>query len=336
MQYLQADFLATLRAQHGAPKVRELSDEEALRFWHSAQGATPFTHPEVLAALSPRALHLGLSLGDQLCALWPLALDACGRVHKPPFAYYLGPYWSNAVMELNPRKRLEVQILCYRAFLERIFALVESFRASVAPDNTDLRGLMWSAQDMPNVQLQCLPRYTALLPKFGERSAETMAKDVGRRVARYIKHTERLAPLRECTPDAKAFAAVYAELLDGRIEAGELKRRLEQFDPLLWLVGRGHGHASINRLSAAEGEAYSIMLLLQGNGFAFCVVHAANTLWRGANHMSWDIWQAIALAKTHGCHQFDFNGANSAQRALNKHGYGGEAALYFDLELTRA
>jgi lipid II:glycine glycyltransferase (peptidoglycan interpeptide bridge formation enzyme) len=44
------------------------------------------------------------------------------------------------------------------------------------------------------------------------------------------------------------------------------------------------------------------------------------------------VFKAIETARDRGLKYFDFNGANSPDRGDNKHSYGAEPVLYFDIE----
>ena len=56
--------------------------------------------------------------------------------------------------------------------------------------------------------------------------------------------------------------------------------------------------------------------------------------WKKTGISTWSIHNAIMLTKSLNINNFDFNGANSPRRGDNKHSFGSESLLYFNLKFN--
>lgn len=116
----------------------------------------------------------------------------------------------------------------------------------------------------------------------------------------------------------------------GRSELAE--RRLEEVAAVHELTGSRHGF----RVICTQGDAdrvRSVWLVLLAKGRARGVIAVADAAWRHAQYNAYTCLQALLDAQARGADCYDFNGANSPQRGPDKHSYGAEGALYFDLQM---
>ena len=95
-------------------------------------------------------------------------------------------------------------------------------------------------------------------------------------------------------------------------------------------AANGHGRVLAFRTGDSEGLA-SVILLLYGRNDANNTLCAANPALRDDGLTAWTTWQGILQARQDGYDIFDFNGANSPQRAADKHCYGAIDSIYFNV-----
>ena len=77
----------------------------------------------------------------------------------------------------------------------------------------------------------------------------------------------------------------------------------------------------------------AVWILLVAKGRCCEVVSASDRIWRDARLNAHGRLRCILAAREMGADAYDFVGANSPQRGSDKHSYGAEAELYFDLTL---
>ena len=311
-------------------QVQAIDPERALALRVQAPSSTVFTHPQVLAALSFRvqwwlAEHAGVAI-----CIWPICVDSGGRTNLPGLSYYVGPLWLLAP-EPSARRRLLLEVAVFQSMLSELRKHYGSFRFSLSPSIHDLRAFLWFQANGSAVSAK--PRYTACISGLQRLSeAELLALFSYERRADARRTAARgVCLLQNCS--FEQIDSLYARLMDERGVTGIYMQRRAELLALWDLVKRGFGYV-VACGNSSDDQLRAVWLVLCENDRACGVIAAAEPAWRAQQNNAWVCWQALIAAKRRGADVYDFNGANSLARGSDKHSYGAEAALYFDLELS--
>jgi hypothetical protein len=310
--------------------VHSVDPDSATRLWQEAPLSTVFTHPQLLAALSPHVAWWAASVRDQLLCLWPVCLDQMHAPHVPQFTYYLGPFWV-VPAEPSARRRLLQETSVYQALLQTLSAQYPRLRFSLPPTANDMRPFSWFGH--PQEKVIAKPRYTASVFGLQARSElELMeAFSVERRAdaRRAQRHGVRRLPACEFAQ----FDQLYRSMLATRGLLADYPQRIEALRAMWQLTQEGHGYVVAGAMAGGD-SAQSIWLVLLAKGRACGIAAVATDSWRERQYNAWSCWQALLEAKARGADIYDFNGANSPQRGSDKLSFGSQSELYFDLQLN--
>ncbi|MFW5993453.1 MAG: hypothetical protein ACOCPO_04905 [Desulfohalobiaceae bacterium] len=306
--------------------------EQALNFWQDSPYGSVFSHPEVLSRLSPEVEWWLARKGKEPYCMWPVVLQEEGTVRLPEITYYVGPMWSKAGAELPVHSRLADHISAYQGLASILIKKHGRIHAQLPLGLWDVRAFAWWNHDLPQgPKFRIIPRYTAQIRHLQKLSAEDI-QDGFRPVRR--KEIRRL--LRKGPPD-RIYDWDQAEL--SRFFCLELSRQglpvsravQEQIKTVTDLAVQGWGEVIAFRDPVSWSLA-SALVMLRAQGSCNLVLHATVKKWRIQGLSAWSIYNAILAARELGDQVCDFNGANSPDRGDDKHSYGAEAGLFFELK----
>lgn len=313
----------------GNPKIEVagITAEEALRLWHDAPRTTVFTHPDVLGTVAHGVRWWLASESGRPAWVWPVCVDADGLVTPPELCYYVGPFRIGEP-DPSPRRRLLRDMAVQHELLKVLTRVHGRLEWSTTPGEHDLRPWLWHEVD--GCRPLAVPRYTAVIDGLVPDGEESLL----RRFAYDRRHDARAAlamgPVPLPSVDLERIRALYRETLAATGAAEVAERRLGEVDALVEVAGRGHGRVMTFGIGD-DGIARAAWIILVGKGRACEVLAASDPAWRKARLNAYGRLHCIMAAQALGASRYDFTGANSPQRGSDKHGYGAEAELYFDL-----
>lgn len=303
--------------------------EQVTTFWETSPHATAFNHPEVLAQLSDDVIWWGVWRSQELITLWPQCINSAGEATTPRFTYYVGPMVSGALESFKYHRAWAIQHEALTALLELMVSLRRSLQFSLPLGFHDVRPWTWWNYDNPNSgQFALVPRHTAQirgLMRISERKL-IASMDQSRRQHIAAGNRAHLVRVQDWTPEEVLLLADNRFLNKKRDGGVMLRKALRQIFPLIET-----GRAELLAFRHESGELASAMILLFGRYDANNVFYVTSDTARRLNMTPWIIWQGILAARSAGKATFDFNGANSPLRGANKHYYGAQAELYFDV-----
>lgn len=310
-------------------RICTVTDAESLHLWEDSPHGTIFTHPYVIQHLAYKVEWWLCKKGDEPLCLWPAALDQNGNPYQPGFTYWVGPLWSKASRSSPSHRKLALETSVYESFLKAFETNYGGIEASLPLGIHDVRVFdWWNFHDADKPRFTIKPRYTAVLNISG--SIESIIKgfrELRRRQLRKIWGTHDLALEHTCKP--KEVIELYAQTMK-RGNCHPEPTDYSDISSLIHLVDSGYGFVNTFR-DQATGLPAAVVLVLAGKGTANIVLNLAHDAWRHRSVMPLAIYSAIIRAQGMGCNKIDFNGANSPLRGDDKHSYGAEEKLYFDI-----
>lgn len=308
-----------------------LDAARAAELWRRSGQATAFTRPANLAHLVDQVDWWGVERSGEVVAAWPLVRAvAGGPIAPPPFCYYVGPMLADSLRNDSKYHHYwSVYTSVLTTLVEALTAEYPRFVFSFPPGLADVRALTWWNFDHPTeAGFLIRPRYTADidLTRFPDEAAlrQSFARIRKRDIDRWLAAppdvvddvpTERLIELHD-----QVLGRSGGLVDDARHSA--LKR-------LTALVRSGEG-AIMGVVPPGADTVEAAIVVLDGPTESNGVFYAAGADWRDTGLTAWTIWLALLRARSLGLTRFDFNGANSPNRAADKHHYGAVATLYFD------
>lgn len=309
--------------------VKRISAELALELWNRAPRTTVFTHPGVLAATA-QGVQWWLALESGRPAwVWPVCTSACGVVGSPELCYYVGPFRVDQG-DHSPRGRLARDIAVHRELLGVLSAAHGRLVWSTMPGEHELRPWLW--YDVGGRRPLAVPRYTATI----DITARTSEEELLQRFSTTRRYEARRAagkgPVRLPPASTERIRALYRDTLAASGAEDAAERRLGEVKALAELAMQGHGQVVTFGIGD-DGVAHAVWIVLVAKGRACEVIGASDPIWREQCLNSYGRLHCIMAAQAMGASRYDFVGANSPQRGSDKHSYGAEAELYFDLAL---
>lgn len=310
--------------------VDPISKDRARDFWRAAPHATAFTHPDVLACCADQVDWWGTSRSQDLVATWPVCRtknDAAPG--SPTFLYYVGPLFSGEIHGFKYHRFQAIRQQALQALIPHLIERYRSLRFAMPPGDTDIRAFEWWNHDRSaGPAFSFRPRHTARIQQLG-RPIEAIRSDFSRNRKRDLKLREDAAL--QQTEDWKIEEVIDLHNEPMRRQGIEVSpERIDALHRVIAAANSGNG-AVLAWRDSEDGHLASVIVLLYGQREANNILCVASETWREQGLGAWTTWQGIKHARSHGKEIFDFNGANSPNRAADKHSYNARAELYFNI-----
>ena len=311
-----------------------ISMASALMVWEKSPEAGCFAHPNFLNYVCHDVQWWGGMKGDELVCAWPIPLDKRGKpADLSSFCYYVGPIWSSLLTQLPSYRWYATSQKIYMEMLKEILSHHQGIRFSFPVGAPDLRSFAWwnyGKNDLPKFVIE--PRYTALIKDIQGKSDNDVImlfrSDDRRKSIRKLLKTPPVVQ-RVTLDRPMTVISLYEETM--RRTGG--KYRIDDLEFLLKITEYAcDGHGEV--LCFAEEQSANIVaaqVMLDSRGITNAVAQGIRSDWQGKDLSLWLNYHSIISARDRGSNIFDFNGANSPNRADDKHAYGADYALYFDL-----
>lgn len=312
-------------------RIEAITPDAARDFWQDCPQASAFTQPDILARCAERVDWWGAWRSDDLVATWPVCFpDVETTPRSPTFLYYVGPLFS---AEIQQFKYHRYQAIRQQALETLIAFLIERYSGlgfALPPGQTDIRAFDWWNHEHPELAgFQIRPRQTARIDDLG-RSAEALHSDFARNRKRDLRQDMEAVLL----PAKDWKIGELIELHNQPFQRQDLDLCPNRMQALKSVIAAASDNGTVLAWRDQEnGQLACAIVLLYGKTDANNILCVAADPWRERGLSAWTTWQGIQRARADGKKIFDFNGANSPQRAADKHSYGAQAELYFNITL---
>jgi hypothetical protein len=310
-------------------ELEEIDDGQALMLWNGVRRATAFTHPEVLGRIAHEVRWWLARESGRPAWLWPACVDASGRLKAPELCNYVGPIRIGDP-DPSPRRRLVRDVAIHDKMLHVLTRVFGTLEWSTAPGEHDLRPWLWHVVD--GRRPVALPRYTAVIEGPLPGSEEELLDRFSRTRRKEARAASAKRPVVLPPAGADRVKMLYRDTLAEQGAALVAERRMGEVEALVELASRGHGRVLTFGIGD-DGIARAVWIILFAKGCAYAVLGASDDAWREARLNAFGTVQCIMAARAMDAQRYDFVGANSPRRGSDKHSYGAEAELYFDLRL---
>jgi hypothetical protein len=314
--------------------VNPIAESAAEIFWETTYEASVFIKPSVLNILSYTTDWWGCYQDSTLVAVWPICRNEFGKVYTPEFTYYVGILFSNKC-ELQPNHRKLAYINnIYESFIQKFKLVYRSISFCTGTTSTDIRYFLWqNHKEVIGEKYILTPRYTAIISKIIESSKVDLESNFRPARRRHIKHAlsqEFSITVTKKSNQINEVTKMYQSTLD-RQNTSATKCTLYQIEKILQEIPEENS-VCIKAYPKNSNNLAFFALIFYAKNTANLVLNLTNLDYRDTNISSLGILKCILTAKNLGCDTFDFNGANSPNRADDKHSYGAEQKLFFQID----
>jgi hypothetical protein len=309
--------------------IIEISENESKIVWEKSPHGTVFTNPFILKNLAYKVRWFVAKKGDETLCCWPVCLNKNNQTHLPDFSYYVGPFWTKIGWDVPNHRLLSRRLLVYESFMSKFEKEFGSFACSLPIGLNDVRAFDWwnyHSEKKPRVKI--FPRYTAQI-SFSDSTFkfEKSYREVRRQELKKIDQLDNFYICENIEP--QIIFNVYESILAKqglKINEGT-KNSIKQLHKL---ASTENGFLNVVKNKETGDLAY-IALILRAKRVSNLVLSLTNDIYRNTGVSVYGVHSTIKKSISLGDLIFDFNGANSPKRSDDKHSYGAEEKLYFDL-----
>lgn len=322
--------------------VKEISEDEATNAWKKSESASLFCSPDLLNALGYKTRFIGGYKNQELLILWPLIESNFGLNKPPVFSYYFGPFKVDNDWSERPFKKYRNNLELINCLIKEIEKIAPNIEFSIGPGFFDLRPFQWWNYNFPEngnfqINLKYTGRYSFYKKKSKNELIDSFRPDDKRKKIRKILKENKLTviPGKNIDPD------IHLEYYEKTLMKSNVKLDDEtknNFKKLLKLSDIKYSkYTSIKVLELFEKSKnlpIGFQLLLIGKKQVYAIAQSISEEAKNLNGNIMLTYSSLIHANENSS-IFDFNGANSPDRADDKHAYGAESIQYFNLRLKK-
>jgi hypothetical protein len=321
-------------------KCEEVKFEIATSAWEKAKHCSLFCSPVLLDALGYKVRYLGGYKNDDLLIIWPLVETENGLNSPPHFSYYFGPFWANSDLYDSPYKMFKNNLEVLNSMMPLVETLANKISFSLVPEFPDLRPFLWWNYHDPNrSKFEINLKYTGRI-RFKNR----LSKDD---LYLQFRADDKRKKIKKAVSDgclttrwgASKQAHEYANFYETTLERtkGYLDDTARKI--LIKMVGsaNNNSYGSVNfkmieLIDTSNDSVEGFQLLLVGKEQIYAIVQSVTAKGMMKNGNVLLTFEVIRFTNDNKF-SLDFNGANSPNRADDKHAFGADITHYYDLRL---
>ena len=310
-------------------KIKSINFSEAIKVWESSPNACIYNNPTFLKNYKNIEFLAALK-GNEIMCCWPI-FNSEKKMIIPNFFYYFGPYWSKRIAEQPKHSWLSTSSHIYSKFIDFFLQNFNEVNFQLHYSLLDIRIFDWWNYESKNKKrFKITPKYSAII-NLSKKNLKKIMSDY-RYVRRYeIKNfIEMQDKLETCNQDIEKMCNLYLNNSSAKYTKNEEKNLRDDIQTLCNLANKGFGKISCFKDKKTNQLIYFSVVLFDNNS-VHLVLNSCEKKWKKIGIMAWGI-NNLLNDYINKFNSFDFNGANSPLRGDDKHSYGAEEKLYFQLK----
>lgn len=318
----------------GKFRIERATAEQAFSIWRDSPQASAFNHPRLLSVLCEKVTWWAAWKSEFLVSVLPICRTIDGELRPPIFTYYVGPLFNKEIHNFKQHRFWAVRHGALQALLEKLTGTYPSFRFALPAGFTDVRAFQWWNHDHADLgHFYIDPRQTARIDSLQIKEIKEIWWGFARNRRRDIKSVQVNPPESTTKWTVEELLALHDWPLKTQGVDIPASRR-STLARLIEQAANGKGKILAYRRKQSEGLA-SCLVLLYGREDANGIICGSHPRERDTGLTSWTIWQGLQQARNDGLNIFDFNGANSPNRAASKHSFGSHEQIYFNIDFRK-
>lgn len=314
--------------------IDRIEASHAEQFWNNSSKASIFTKPSFLSLISSSVQWWGGFVNGNLIATWPVCTNEQGHLYTPEFSYYVGPLINDRYLNQPEHKKSSSIIKIYAAFTRTFEIFYQNIQTCLSTDLIDVRFFLW--ENFKEKKYEISPRFTAYIDNLDILSKNDILanfRSVRRQNLKYSLKAGFTTSICNRASNINQVLTLYKKTFERQGKTLNSSSLMQIKNILLNTPEENmicvHAHHPNSHELAFFG------LILHANRTANLVLNCTSDNARKTGVSSLGIYTAIIAAKDTDCNLFDFNGANSPNRADDKHSYGAKPVPYFFIEGTK-
>ncbi len=305
-------------------------------FWERTNKDNVFLNPLFLDFVCEKVQYWAAFKGEKILCICPIPTDKLGVSILIPFTYYIGPLWLKEYWDLPPFRRYATSQKIYHELITNILKSHQNFHLSFSNQNEDLRAFTWwnyGNKNLPKFNIE--PKYTAKINGLQSKNdyeliSHFRSDDKRKKIRKLLKS----CPLKKVMiKNSSPLIKLYKDTMQrsgGEVKEGEINYLKKIFEFAL----SGHGEI-ISLADEKTSEIVAVQLMVDENKTTNAIAQGISSKWYKKGIGILLIYESLISAKKRGIDTFDFNGANSPNRADDKHSYGADYKLFFSISYPR-
>ena len=318
--------------------AKEIKENIASKAWNSAHAASLFSNPIFLQNMGYKLTYIGGYKNEELVLVWPIINSDQKTNYIPPFSYYFGPFFIDNNMSRAPYKAYKNNLEVTTCVIDYILKLIQNVSCSLVPEFIDIRPFQWWNYDNPKLpQFHINVKYTAryflnnsldsdlIISSFRpDDKRKKIKKNLSNKLIKVVTHSKR---------DTDQLIELYCNtmLRTGSNPTNTDLNHLRKFFQLSQKSLNSFKIKIIEIQSEKKNELLGYQLLMIGKKHCYAIAQCVSNEGRKLDGNIRLTYESICLSKDLGCSVFDFNGANSPNRADDKHAFGAKVVPYYEV-----
>jgi hypothetical protein len=322
----------------GSIFATEIKADIAKKFWNEANSASIFCHPSYLSAMGYVVKYFGAYKGEELLCVWPLIIEQGNILSLPSFSYFFGPFFKQDPKDLPSYKAYSNNLRLINSLIECIILETKNLSFSLLPEFQDIRPFLWwnyHNPDLPRFKIDI--KYTARL-NLDKLNNETdfqnqFRPDDKRKKIKKLREQMLFTTKVNSFKDHKVLIKLYEDTLV-RTGGDLMTKDLEDLKKIFSLSQANNSDISCWVIEAYSKSSESIagfQLLLGSKNVIYAVAQSVKLEYQKLNLNIFLTFESLLFSKLKKYKYFDFNGANSPNRADEKHSFGAVPQSYFEI-----
>ena len=310
----------------------EIDVVTATQFWTTSPDATAFTNPEFLNVLAYDLVWIGAYKGDELCMIVPLIFSETKLIIELPHTYYVGPIWSNKWHTLPIYRQYKTRLNILEELIAVCINDYGGFTFSFAPGINDLRAFQWWNYHVPDLEkkVKIEVNYTAILKirdkGYPSELKQFLRPDDKRKIINKYEKQAFSFRLDELS-DINCFISLYIDTLS-RSNGDITEDSVFTLERMAKAILKSNGSLLCLK---NDNEVIAAQLLLPHRVTMNAIAQGTKDNYREIGASTILNYECIKFSQNGDLNYYDFNGANSPNRADDKHAFGAEPQIYYSV-----
>ncbi len=318
-------------------ELKQVDISTAQNFWNNSLEGSFFTDPNFLYKLKVNVDYWIVKKGNEELCLWPVNIGPNKIIAPPLFSYYFGPYWSNHISKITQHSKFILSIRVFDLFLNKFEKKYNNIHINLHPNNHDIRYFTWKKNFKDKNKLNIFPKYSAFISELNKKKYSEIFlsfSKLRRRMINKVKKHKNL--IRTNFFKLDEIVELYRDTIlrkNKYIEKKSLKKSLKKISDFYSIYTEDNKIISLNGFREKKTKKLvSLVMMGHGKNVSNLILNLSDISYQKTGITALTMFDSIKLSKKMKMINFDFNGSNSFIGSDDKHSYGSDYRLYFEIK----
>ena len=318
-------------------KLEKVTPATAQNFWDNSSEGSFFTNPNFLKKFNEKIDYWLVKKGNEQLCLWPISTKK-NFITLPLFSYYFGPFWSDYLeKKISQHSRFSLSMQVYELFLDNFEKKYKNIHFNFPPNNYDVRYFVWKKKFKNKSGISINPKYSAVISDLDKKSMlEVYSSFSTLRRRMIIKAKKEKTILKSNSFKLNEIIELYKSTIlrkNKNVIKKDLTEGIKKIRFFYHIYETDKKMISLNGFREKNTKRL-ISLIMLGNGkyTSNLILNLSDKKYQTTGVTALAILDSIEQAKREKMINYDFNGSNSFIGSYDKHSYGSNYRLYFEIK----